>query len=310
MKLNDKIKIALDESRILILGAEILLGFQFRAIFEKGFEELPPASQYLKLVGLGILLVAIGLIMLPSAYHRIVWRGNDSTDVHNFTTNVMDLALIPFLIALAIDFYDMSAKLLGRGGGIFAGIMTGATAMFFWFGLGVISRRRKWDRDADRTEKRKRGHMQETELRDKVEQVLTESRVVLPGVQALMGFQLATMLIEGFDKLPASSKYVHLISLGLMGLTMILLMTPAAYHRIVEHGEDTEHFHEIASWLLLASMVPLPLGICGDLYVVIRKVTGSIPLAVVSAFVALLLFYGLWFGFTLYCKTKTRTAES
>jgi hypothetical protein len=33
MELSKKVKIALDETRILILGAQILLGFQFRGVF-------------------------------------------------------------------------------------------------------------------------------------------------------------------------------------------------------------------------------------------------------------------------------------
>ena len=62
-KLNQKIKIALDESRMLILGTQILLGFQYRAIFERAFEKLPPTSQYLKLAALGILLIAMLVIL-------------------------------------------------------------------------------------------------------------------------------------------------------------------------------------------------------------------------------------------------------
>ena len=142
--------------------------------------------------------------------------------------------------------------------------------------------------------------MEDTPLEDKVEQVLTEARVLLPGVQALLGFQLATMLMDGFDKLPQSSKYIHLTSLLLMGLSVILLMTPAAYHRIVERGEETESFHRVASILLLIVMIPIPLGICGDLYVVLRKVTDSIPLSIGGSLLILAVFYGLWFGFTTY----------
>jgi hypothetical protein len=33
MKLAQKIKIALDETRMLVLGVQILLGFQFRGVF-------------------------------------------------------------------------------------------------------------------------------------------------------------------------------------------------------------------------------------------------------------------------------------
>ncbi len=304
-KLNDKIKTALDESRMLILGAQILLGFQFRGVFERGFGELPATSQYLKLISLGVLLIFIALIMWPGAYHRMVRQGNDSVDVHDFTTRVMDVALLPFMVSLAIEFYAMTGKLLGEARAIIVAALTGATALFLWYGLGLIGRFRGWDNGIKPRQTRTESQeMAQTKLHDKVEQVLVEARVVLPGAQALMGFQFATMLVEGFDKLPDVSKGIHLISLLLMGVTVVLLMTPAAYHRIVERGEDTEHFHRVASILLLAAMIPLPLGICGDLYVVVLKVTSSTSIAVASALSFLILFYGLWFGYTAYRRVR------
>src|SRR4029078_12967774 len=106
-------------------------------------------------------------------------------------------------------------------------------------------------------------------LKDEVDQVLTETRVVLPGAQALLGFQFAGILMESFDKLPASSKYVHLASLALIALSTILLVTPAAYHRIVERGKETERFRRFASRMLLAAMVPLALGISSEFFVVV-----------------------------------------
>jgi hypothetical protein len=124
--------------------------------------------------------------------------------------------------------------------------------------------------------------------------------VVLPGAQALLGFQFISLLMESFEKLPQSSKYVHFTSLCLVALAVILLMTPAAYHRLVDRGEDTEHFHRFASRTLLASMIPLALGITGDFYVVARKITQSDAFAIGLAALALCIFYGLWFGYTLY----------
>ena len=78
------------------------------------------------------------------------------------------------------------------------------------------------------------------------------------------------------------------------------MLRTAAYHRIVERGEDTERFHNIATRLLVASMVTLPIGISGDLFVVVRKVTRSMSLSIASSLAALAVFYGLWFGFNLY----------
>ena len=112
------------------------------------------------------------------------------------------------------------------------------------------------------------------------------------------------MFMDGFDKLPNSSKYIHIISLSWMALTMIFLMTPAAYHRIAERGEDTHRLHTVASTLLLAAMVTLPLGICGDVYVVFYKVTNSIQASIVIAIAVLAFFYGTWFGFTTYRRAR------
>ena len=95
----------------------------------------------------------------------------------------------------------------------------------------------------------------------------------------------------------------------LITLTVVLLMTPAAYHRIVEQGEETEQFHRFASKFVVAALVPLALGLSGDVYVVVQKVTDSQVLSVVSAVVALAMFWELWFGITLYRRTQRRFPE-
>jgi hypothetical protein len=299
--LREKIKTALDESRMLILGAQIFLGFHFRAVFEPGFERLSKSAQYLKMVALMFLLTGIALMMSPGSYHRIVRSGSDAEDVHTFATTVMDFGLIPFLLAFSFDLYLATATVLSANGAIGIGVLTGFTAISFWYAFGLLS---KPTRRASKNKPREMPRPHPTKLEDKVDQVLTEARVVLPGAQALLGFQLVTMFMDGFDKIPQSSKDIHIVSLSLIALTMILLMTPAAYHRIALDGEDTAHFHKVASTLLLTAMIFLPLGICGDVYVVFRKVTESTAMSIIAAATVLMIFYGLWFGFTSYRRAK------
>ena len=299
--LKHRIKLALDESRMLVLGTQILLGFQFRSVFEPAFEKLPSIYQDLKIGALLILLSAIALIMAPGSYHRIVRAGSDAEDVHQFATIMMDIALVPFLLAFALDLYLSNARILGGTGGLIMGSVIGAIGLFSWYGFGLLSRSHK--REAGQRKKDK-PQARPTSLDTKIDRALTEARVVLPGAQALLGFQLATMFMDKFDELPNSSKYVHIISLGLMAVTMVILMSPAAYHRIAERGQDTDRFYHVASALLLAAMVVLPLGICGDVFIVIRKVTNSIPVSIAMAILVLGFFYGLWFGFTTYRRSK------
>jgi len=320
-QLKDKVQNALDEARMLILGANLLLGFQLRSFLEKGFETLPLVSRALKLGGLGLLLIALALLVAPTAYHRIVERGEDTEELHAYTSRVMTFALLPFALALGIDVYVAAAKIAGSTVGALAGVFAAFAALFFWYGLEAVPR---GGGGGERAGARKGGGELEPEdakpvgegakkeedegakTKDKIRHVLTEARMVLPGAQALLGFQFVTILMESFDKLPASSKYVHLASLSCVALSIVLLMTPAAYHRIVERGELTEHFYGVASRLLVAAMIPLALGINGSLYVVLRKVTNSVPVSIVAAAAGLLFFYGLWFGFTAYRRGQRR----
>ena len=310
-KLKDKIQNALDEGRMLVLGSQVLLGFQFRSVFEPGFDKLPAASQYLKMCGLGLMLVALCLLLAPGSYHRIVEEGEDTERQHRFTTKVMRYALLPFAIALGFDVYVATLKTLARTLSLVIAIGIGLVALFFWHGLELLRRSAREPEVRERKEmdeqKNAQAEAEGTKLTDKIKHVLTEARVVLPGAQALLGFQFITTLTEAFEKLPLSSKYVHLSSLLLVALSIVLLMTPAAYHRIVERGEETEHFHRFASRVLIAAMLPLPLGITGDFFVVVRKVTESATAAAVAAVLMLIFFYGFWFGYTLYQRNRNRT---
>jgi hypothetical protein len=322
-KIKDKVKNALDEGRMLVLGAQVLVGFQFRSVFEKGFDSLPLPSQIIKLCGLGVMLIAIGLLIAPSAYHRLVERGEDTEEIHRYTSKLLSFALLPFALGLGIDLYVAAQKVIGWKTGVAAGLFGLLLALSFWYLLELYMRRERADDIAD--EKRKEREMSEEKsekkgdendakederkkLTSKIQHVLTECRVVLPGSQALLGFQFIVVLTESFDKLSAATKYVHLASLGLNALTIVLLMTPAAYHRLVERGEETEHFHRFASKMLIAALVPLALALAGDVYVVVQKVTDSQLVSVVSALVILAIFWELWFGLTLYRRTQREYA--
>ena len=306
-KLTDKMQNALNEARMLILGSQVLLGFQFRSVFESGFEKLPHYAQYLKLSGLALMVIAVGLLMSPGAYHRIVEEGEDTNSMHRFTTRIMDVALLPFALGLGIDIFVATDKIVGTATGIFAGLFSCLFALFFWYGLEAMRRNERKPAIEEKMamdSQKKASESEGTKLKDKIKHVLTEARVVLPGAQALLGFQFATILMEGFEKLPQSSKYIHLCSLALVGVSIVFLMAPAAYHRIVERGQDSEHFHRFSGHMLISAMVPLALGISGDFFVVARKVTESTLFAVASAAAIILFFYGLWFGVTLYSRAR------
>src|SRR5205814_9891813 len=105
------------------------------------------------------------------------------------------------------------------------------------------------------------GERQPVPLADAAKQLMEECRMVLPGIQALFGFQLVAVFETPFPRLlTAEEQQLHLAALGLVAIAAALVMTPAAYHRQTCPREVTAGFVRLSSRLLLAGMVPLPVG--------------------------------------------------
>ena len=99
--------------------------------------------------------------------------------------------------------------------------------------------------------------------------MLTEARVILPGAQALLGFQLAIVLTETFEKLPSLPRLLHAVALLCVALSVTLLITPAALHRIVWAGENSEALLRKGGRITILALLPLALGMAADSYVVL-----------------------------------------
>ncbi len=129
------------------------------------------------------------------------------------------------------------------------------------------------------------------------EMLLDECRMVLPGIQALFGFQLVAVFSEGFgEKLTPLQQQLHGFAIGLVAVAVMLIMAPAAYHRLQGARHVTETFIYASTRLLLLSMLPLATAICLDLYLVLSiPFHGRAPVVVAALlFVAFML---LWFVF-------------
>jgi hypothetical protein len=73
--------------------------------------------------------------------------------------------------------------------------------------------------------------------------VLEECRMVLPGIQALFGFQLIAVFNDGFDHmLSPGERQLHFLVLFLVALAAALVMAPAAIHRQSQQREVSERF--------------------------------------------------------------------
>lgn len=135
-------------------------------------------------------------------------------------------------------------------------------------------------------------------LSEAVTHLLEECRMVLPGIQALFGFQLIAVFNSTFgEKLTSTEQYFHLAAIGLVAIAVALVMAPAALHRQTNPQAVSQDFLTTASRLLLLSMFPLMLGISFDFYLIARLILHNTIISLLLATVLFTLFATLWFVF-------------
>ena len=76
-------------------------------------------------------------------------------------------------------------------------------------------------------------------------------------------------------------------------------MAPAPYHRIVYAGEDTEDLYRVGSAFVTGATLPLGLGMAGDVYVVIAKISGSFAIGSLMGGLTFVLLTALWYIYPL-----------
>jgi uncharacterized protein DUF6328 len=298
-KLKDKVTNALNETRILILGAQILLGFQFNAAFQPGMKGIADHARALDLAGMALMMLAVALMIAPGAFHRLAEGGHDSARIHGVTTGFAEAAMVPFALCIGLDILIVAEALFPPAASIAFGAVFTVFAALLWYGLEAAQRARFGAPPMSK----KKDQEPHTPLNEKIKTMMTETRVVLPGAQAMLGFQFTAFLTDGFSSLSEATKLVHFASLCCVALSIVLLMAPAAYHRIVARGEDRDDVERFGSAVMLASLLPLALGLSGDFYVTAEKLGYGGGAALAATAVALLAFLGLWFGYPLVART-------
>jgi len=135
-------------------------------------------------------------------------------------------------------------------------------------------------------------------LEDAVRHALDEARMVLPGIQALFGFQLIAIFNDRFESdLNDAQKFEHLVSLLCVAAAVALLMTPAACHRQWNPMLVSVHFLVLTSSLVRLGMLVFAMGLSLDIHVVALLVTASDPVSVTLSVVVFAGLLGLWLWF-------------
>jgi hypothetical protein len=128
--------------------------------------------------------------------------------------------------------------------------------------------------------------------------IIEEARVVLPGVQALFGFQTIAVFNERFEELAYYAKMCHALGLIMVIVSVAMVMTPAIYYRTC-HGHATRPMVRLSSKMIRGALGPLAAGLALDMFTVIHVVTTGMParlaFSIGAAAGTFALLAGLWF---------------
>jgi hypothetical protein len=297
MSIADETKTALDDSRTLMLGSQILLGLQLQAPFQNAFDALTGGLKQVELALVVMMIGTIGLLIAPSSRHRIVEDGKATRGFNEFVTRISKLTIPLFSLALALAIFVAETRTATWP---VAPVIAIVTFIVTLSACGMSSLCRPPERKTKMSEETK------TPLDARVGFILTEARVVLPGAQALLGFQLVIVLTQGFGQLADIDRIAHGVAIALIGLATVCLMAPAARHRLVYDGENSKTFYTSANRYLLAGTMALAAGIGVDTEVVAMKITDNRIASAIVAITCLGVLYGLWLVWPLIDRRRTK----
>jgi hypothetical protein len=159
------------------------------------------------------------------------------------------------------------------------------------------------------TSARPRSDSQPETLKEELSNILEECRILLPGMQALFGFQTIAVFNERFEHLRGLSPLAHLLSLAMVAVAIALSMAPAAFHRIAEPGRVSRRLIALSSRCICAALFMLMLAFALEMFVVFSLATGEQPFSISVAALIFLITGAAWFVLPFFIRRRWRRAS-
>ncbi|MGV3615721.1 MAG: DUF6328 family protein [Fimbriimonas sp.] len=123
--------------------------------------------------------------------------------------------------------------------------------------------------------------------------LLQELRILLNGVQVLVGFLIVLPFSEGFHRIEGNERWVYLGTFVCALTALIIFAAPAAQHRLMRPLPDRVRFKRFATRTVIAGLVPLSICLILSAHLVSQQVVGDQGASVVAALTTALIA-GFW----------------
>lgn len=133
--------------------------------------------------------------------------------------------------------------------------------------------------------------------------LLQELRVATLGVQVLFGFLLGLPFTVRFSRLEAWQRWLYLAIVMVSSISIVLLVAPVAYHRLLFRRHQLGSLLRAANVLAIAGMATVALAVTGAVLLVTSYVEPGVPAPLLTV-VAAGLFISFWFWLPLSRRGK------
>jgi small-conductance mechanosensitive channel len=155
-----------------------------------------------------------------------------------------------------------------------------------------------------------KNEVRQLDVEKEFQHLLEEARTIMPGIQALFGFQMIAVFSENFSRrLTSGEEAWHLGAVGLSALAAGLAVFPAALHRRACPDIVSSRLVRYATKALSLAMLPLAVAVSIDFALVARQILNRDGTAVVLAGALFLILMGLWYGAPRLLRQKVATPE-
>jgi O-antigen/teichoic acid export membrane protein len=134
--------------------------------------------------------------------------------------------------------------------------------------------------------------------------LLQELRVATLGVQVLFGFLLGLPFTVRFSRLENWQRWLYLAIVVLASISIVLLVAPVAYHRLLFRRHQLGSVLRAANTLAIAGVTAVALAVTGAVLLVTSYVEPGTPAVVLSVIIGAL-FATLWFALPLARRAKS-----
>jgi predicted membrane channel-forming protein YqfA (hemolysin III family) len=145
-QLNRELIELLNELRVILPGVQVLFAFLLTVPFSNQFSRITESQRQVFFVVFLLTATATGLLIAPSAYHRMRWRQHDKEQMLR-TSNRLAISGMAFLAAALTGAVYLVTDLIFESTAAISLVTAAAVLFYFWFWYGLPFMRRIQDPD-------------------------------------------------------------------------------------------------------------------------------------------------------------------